>query len=80
MKDYSELINKIVEEKCVDKDDAWYFCNQLFQALCKKSIEDYLQRLKSAEALRSKTMANGETKSRNANAEYQSMQKNGIKV
>ena len=48
MKDYNELINKIIEQGLVPKDEAWYFCNQLFWALRNESIDNYIQRLKSA--------------------------------
>lgn len=80
MKDYNELINKIVELNLVSKDDAWNFCNQLFWALCNESINDYIQRLKDADSLRSTTMLFGEAKSLSANAEFKRKQEEGNKI
>ena len=74
MKDYKELINKIIEQDLVPKDEAWYFCNQLFWALRNESIDNYIQRLKSANTLRPTTMTLGENRSLSANAEYQRKQ------
>lgn len=80
MKDYKELINKIIEQGLVPKDEAWYFCNQLFWALRNESIDNYIQRLKSANTLRSTTMTLGEHRSLSANAEYQRKQEEGNKI
>lgn len=66
MKDYNELINKIIEQGLVPKDEAWYFCNQLFWALRNESIDNYIQRLKSANTLRPTTMTVGENRSLSA--------------
>ena len=80
MKDYNELINKIVELNLVSKDEAWIFCNQLFWALRNESINDYIQRLKDADTLRSTTMTIGESKSQSANAEFKRKQEEGNKI
>lgn len=80
MKDYNELINKIVELKLVPKDEAWEFCNQLFWTLRNESINDYIQRLKDAENFRSTTMTLGEAKSLSANAEFKRKQEEGNKI
>lgn len=74
MKDYSEPINKIVGRGLVDKDDAWGFCNQLFWALRKEPIEDYIRIKERADAFRSTTIAKGEDKNRSANADFQKKQ------
>ena len=73
-------VNKIIEQELVPKDEAWYFCNQLFWALRNESIDNYIQRLKSANTLRPTTMTVGENRSLSANAEYQRKQEEGNKI
>ena len=77
MADYNKLIEQIVNSGLVSKDNAWEFCDQLFQKINSITIEEHIKRIESATEFTEVTRTDVKNKREIADQQYLDNMQNG---